>query len=98
MKKRFDMVEEDGVVIYDESDDYDPGEETLGYDVSEEGDFRLMTNEEIFTDEYMRNFAKKMDEEIARERCRQRLISVGVITAIILFIGAVTYINFKNIL
>lgn len=98
MKKRFDMVEEDGVVIYDESDDYDPGEETLGYDVSEEGDFRLMSNDEIFTDEYMQNYAKKMDKEIAKEERHQRIISVGVITAIILFIGAVTYINFKNIL
>ncbi len=35
--KKFDIVEEDGVVVYDESDDYDPGEDE---DV-EGGEFRL---------------------------------------------------------
>lgn len=94
--KEFEIIEEDGVVIYDESDDYDPGEEE---DIqTEPGGFRLMSNEEIFTDEYMRNYAKKMDEQIAREKRNQRLISVGVIVAIILYIGFITYINLKDIL
>lgn len=96
MNKRFDTVEEDGVVIYDESDDYDPGEDEIKQ--SKPGDFRLMTNEEIFTDEYMQEYAEKMDEEIARERRRQRLISVGVVVGIIVFIRVVSYINFRNIL
>ena len=96
MKNQFDVIEEDGVVIYDESDDYDPGEcETTQ---SESDGFRLLTNEEIFTDEYMQNYAKKMDAQIDREKRIQRLISVGVIVAVILFVGLISYINFKNIL
>lgn len=95
MKEReFEIIEEDGVVICDESDDYDPGEDEEIQ--TEPGGFRLMSNEEIFTDEYMRNYAKKMDEKIAREKCNQRLISVGVIVAIILYIALITYINFKK--
>ena len=96
MKNQFDVIEEDGVVIYDEGDDYDPGQDEATQ--TEEGGFRLMTNEEIFTDEYMQNYAKTMDEQIEREKRMQRLISVGVIVTIILFIGLITYINFKNIL
>lgn len=57
-----------------------------------------MSNEEIFTDEYMRNFEKKMDAQVAREKRQQRLISVGVIAGVILFIGFVIYVNFKDIL
>ncbi len=99
MKDRFDMVEKDGVVIYDESDDYDPGED----EVVEEGNaevsgFRLMSNKEIFTDEYMQNYARKMDAEIAKEERTQRLISVGVVAAVVLFIGLVTYVNIKDLL
>lgn len=95
MKEReFEIIEEDGVVIYDESDDYDPGEDEEIH--AEPGGFRLMSNEEIFTDEYMRNYAKKMDEKIAREKRSQCLISVGVIVAIILYIALITYINFKK--
>ncbi|MDE6560935.1 MAG: hypothetical protein K2K75_06125 [Muribaculaceae bacterium] len=96
MKNQFDMIEEDGVVIYDESDDYDPGQNES--EQAEEGGFSLMTNEEIFTDEYMQNYAKKMDAQIDREKRMQRLISIGVIIAVILFVGIISYINFKNIL
>lgn len=92
-KNKFDIVEDDDVVIYDESDDYDPGE-----DSAETGEFRLMTNEEIFTDEYMQDYAAKMDAKIAREKRNDRLISIAVIIGIILFVAAVVYINFKQIL
>lgn len=96
------MVEdEDGIVIYDESDDYDPAE---GDDVeedesaeSEEG-FRLMTNKEIFTEEYMEEYARKMDAKIAKEKRTDRLISVGVILAIILITSLFIFINFKGLL
>ncbi len=100
MKKEFDMIEEDGVVIYDESDDYDPGEDEDVKLESSEKDcgFRLLTNEEIFTDEYMRNYARKMDEEMAREKRIQCLISVGMIVGIVLFIAAVSYINLGKII
>lgn len=96
MKNQFDVIENDGVVIYDESDDYDPGQNES--EQAEEGDFSLMTNEEIFTDEYMQNYAKKMDAQIDREKRMQRLISIGVIIAVILFVVLISYINFMNIL
>ena len=96
MKDQFYVTEEDGVVIYDECDDYDLGQKEATQ--TEEGGFRLTTNEEIFTDEYMQNYAKKMDEQMVREKRIQRLISVGVIVSVILFIGLITYLNFKNIM
>lgn len=96
MMNQFEVIEEDGVVIFDESDDYDPGEDEIKQ--SEPGGFRLMTNEEIFTDEYMEEYAKKMDGQIAREQRTQRLISVGVIVTVVLFIGLITFIKFKDIL
>ena len=99
MKKQFDIIEEDGVVVYDESDDYDPGEYEDTNKDSDGGDgFRLLSNEEIFTDEYMQNYAKKMDDQIAKEKRTQHLISVGVIIGVVLFIAAVSYINFRKII
>lgn len=99
MKNKFEIIEEEDIVIFDESDDYDPGEdEIIQSENNEDGNFRLLTNEEIFTDEYMQNYAKKMDEQIAREERIQRLISVGVIVGIVLFIAVVSYINFRKIL
>lgn len=92
--KKFDIVEEDGVVIYDESDDYDPGENE---DV-EAGEFRLLTNEEIFTDEYMQEYARKMDAQIAKDKRIDLLVSVGVIVSVIGFIALVFYIGFKDLL
>lgn len=98
MKKKFDIIEEDGVAIYDESDDYDPGEDQENLrETTDEGEFRLLTNEEIFTDEYIQDYARKMDAQIAKEKRNQRLISVGVVVAVILFITFVTFINFKNL-
>lgn len=91
---KFDIVEEDGVVIYDESDDYDPGVD----EDMEEGLFRLLSNEEIFTDEYMQEYARKMDAQIAKEKRTDRLVSAGVIVSVIGFIALVFYIGFKNIL
>lgn len=99
MKKKFNMIEEENIVIYDEGDDYDPGEdEIIQSENNEDGSFRLLTNEEIFTDEYMQNYAKKMDKHIAREKRIQRLISVGVVVGIVLFITVVSYINFRKII
>lgn len=96
MKVKLEVIEEDGIVIYDESDDYDPGEDE-GIQ-SESESFRLMTNEEIFTDEYMQENARKMDEKIAKEKRQQRLISVGVIVTVVLYIGLVVCINFRKIM
>lgn len=94
MKKKFDVIEEDGVVIYDESDDYDAGED----EVTETDKFRLKTNEEIFTDEYMLDYAEKMDAKIAREKRMDHIISASVIIGIVLYIALVVYINFRRIL
>lgn len=93
MDKKYDIIEENGVVVYDESDDYDPGQDEIN-----DNEFHLMANEEIFTDEYMRNYSERMDAKIARNRRNDRLMSVGVIIAVIVFILTVIYINFRNIL
>ncbi len=90
-KEKFEIIEENDVVVYDESDDYDPGED----DGSEE--FHLMSNEEIFTEEYMREYSVKMDSKIKREKRNDRLISVGVVAGVIVFIAAITYLNFKDL-
>ena len=81
--KDFVTVEEDGMVVYDESDDYDPGEDEESHG---EGGFRLPKNEEIFTDEYMQDFAQRMDTKIEREKRNQRLISVCVIVGVIAYV------------
>lgn len=82
-KNDFEIVEEDGIVIYDQSDDYDPGEDE---DINTDDDFILPDNEEIFTDEYMQDFAQKMDAKIAREKRTQRLVSICVVIGIIAYI------------
>lgn len=85
--KSFTMVDENGIVVYDESDDFDPEEENFT-------ESPLKSNEEIFTDEYMIEFSQKMDQKIAKEKRTQRLVSVGVILTIILYISLLTYIFF----
>lgn len=85
--KSFTIVEEDGIVIYDESDDYDPAEDNIS-------ESSLKTNEEIFTEEYMMKFSQEMDYKIVREKRNQRLVSISVIFTIILYISLLTYIFF----
>lgn len=88
-KREFDIIEEDGVILYDESDDYAPGEDEPA---QTDGEFRLMTNEEIFTDEYMREYDRKMEAKIAREKRTQRLISIGVVSGVIIYTAILTLI------
>lgn len=95
MKDKYEVIEEDGIVVFDESDDYDPGEDEENQSGSK--GFQLKTNEEIFTDEYMHEYARKMDEKIANEKLIQRFISVGVIVAVSLYIGFITFICFRSI-
>lgn len=82
MKKEFDVIrDEDGIIIYDESDDYSDD------DLTDENGFILKSNEEIFTDEYMLDYAEKMDAKIAHEKKIQRWISVGVIVGCIMLVA-----------
>lgn len=99
MKDKYEVIEEDGIVVFDESDDYDPGEDenTLSDEMEEGSGFIMMTNEEIFTDEYMQEYARKMDEKIAKEKLTQSLISVGVIVTVILYVASITFLCFRSI-
>lgn len=95
MKEKFEIIEEDDIVIYDESDDYDPGEDTEE-NTSDDNEFHLMTNEEIFTDEYMDNYIQRMDKKIADEKKYDNITSVCVILGCILLIGLfVSYAYFR---
>lgn len=85
-------MEEDGVVIYDESDDYSDDEL---YVQDENGKYRQMTNEDIFTDEYMQEFDRKMDAEFDKEKRQQHWVSVGVILGCIMTIGLITLLVVK---
>ncbi len=85
MKKKFNMIEEEKVVIYDESDDYDPGEEQI-VDDDDELDY-----------DYIRKYEKLQEIEQTKEKRQQRWVTFGVITGIIVFIAGLSYFNFKVI-
>ena len=79
------MIEdEDGIILYDESDDYLPRE-------SEENDYELDID-------YLIEEQKRQDARNADEGRKHRRVGLGVIAGVILYIAAVCYINFKNIL
>lgn len=83
---QFKIVEdENGIVIYDESDDYVPEDEILDED------------DELDTDYILRE-AKRQVEQETKEKHLQRWISAGVILAVVSFIAGVCYLNFKDIL
>lgn len=85
-KDRFKIVEdEDGVIIYDESDDYVPGEEEI-----------LDEDNELDT-EYILRESKRQEAQEAEEKHRQKWISAGVIIAMVAFIAGICFINFKGI-
>lgn len=106
-EKNYTVEDEDGVVLYDETDDMDP-EETVDavsecgscpeiypeYDngiqmrgiIKDKDGFRLKTNEEIFTDEHMREFDRKVELQKEKSKRTDRLVSIGVILFCILMI------------
>lgn len=86
MSNKFKTIEEDGIVVYDESDDFVPGETQI-----------LDEDDEFDTDYLLRETARQ-EARHAEESRRQRYISVGVIAAVIIFITGVIYFNFRNIL
>lgn len=68
-----------GYDFSDEDEEFcDPTDDMFDDEVIDPGNL-LMSNEEIFTDEYMQVFAEKMDAKIAKEKKIDRLISIGVI-------------------
>lgn len=82
----FKIIEEDGIVVYDESDDFVPCE-------------TVMLNDESELDiDYLLSETARQETIQAHERRRQRWVSVGVIMAVVAFIAGVCYINFRNIL
>ncbi len=86
-REDFTIIEdEDGIVIYDESDDYAPGEQKI-IDEDDELDIDYLNNQTCLQEVQKRS-----------ERHRQLWVSVGVIITIIAFIAAVCYVNFKDIL
>ena len=86
-KDKFKVVEdEEGIVIYDESDDYDPGEEQI-IDDDDELDY-----------DYIRRYEKMQENQQTEEKRQQRWVSIGVIVSVIAFIIGTCYYNFKGIL
>lgn len=85
-KEGFRIVEdEDGIVIYDQSDDFVPGEEGI------------LDDDDLDMD-YIREYEKRQAEKKTAESHQQKWVSAGVIAAVILFIMLVSYINFKDVL
>lgn len=86
-REDFTIIEdENGIVIYDESDDYVPEENQIVDD-----------NDELDM-EYILEYERQQAAQVADENKMQRWISAGVIAGVILFITAVCYINFINII
>ena len=73
--------DEDGIILYDSTDDADESE------VMSEG-------EDIFTDEYLRAFADEEERKIKRMKRIERMVSVGVIVGIVLFVLLLCWIYF----
>lgn len=82
----FKKIEKDGIVLYDESDDFDPGEAQI-----------LDEDDELDAD-YLLRETERQEVRQAEECRKQRWISAGVIAAVAAFIAGVCYINFRNIL
>lgn len=83
---KFKTIEEDRILIFDESDDLDPGEIQI-----------LDEDDELDTD-YLLMETARQEAQQAKDRQIQRRVSVGVIAAVVAFIAGVCYINFRNII
>lgn len=78
--------DEEGIVIFDRSDDFDPGEVQI-----------LNEDDELDTDYLLRETARQEAQQ-EKERKTQGWVSAGVIAAVVAFIAGVCYINFRNVL
>lgn len=87
-KDRFEIVEVDGVVIYDESDDYYPGEERSGNGLCE-----LEGNEDLDM-EYILSTEQKRNAEMRRKKRIDSLISGAVVASVVLYIALLCWVFF----
>lgn len=83
---KFKIIEEDGIVVCDESDDFDPGE------------MQVLDEDDELDTYYLLRETQRQEVLQTEERRKQRWISAGVIVAVATFISIVCYINFRNIL
>ena len=101
MKEKYIVEDEDGIVVYDETDDHaeddyavvdDSSESHIAVDpnpivngirmtgfIKDHDGYRLKTNEEIFTDEYMQEFDRYITEKKAKQKRTDRTVSILVI-------------------
>ncbi|MDE5607958.1 MAG: hypothetical protein K2I64_03390 [Muribaculaceae bacterium] len=86
-KKEFEVIEVDGVVVYDESNDYVPGEDF--YDEL----CKLEGNDDLDM-EYILSTESLREAEMRRKKRRDGLVSVAVITSIVLYVGVLCWLFF----
>lgn len=86
-KEKYSIIrDEEDLVIFDESDDFVPGE------------LEVLNEEDELDVDYLLRKTAHQEEQAIREKRIQRWVSVGVITAVVAFIAGACYINFRNIL
>lgn len=85
-KTEYKIIEEDGLIIYDESDDLDLGE------------MHILDDFDELDIEYLLRETARQEAQQAKERRTQRWISTAVILSVVSFIAIVSYINLRGIL
>lgn len=85
-EEKFNIVEEEDITIFDESDDYVPGEVTV-----------LDEDDELDVEYLLRETALQEAQQ-ARKQKTQRWVSVGVVAAVVAFIAGVCCFSFRNII
>lgn len=83
---KFKTIEEDGIVIFDESDDLDPGE------------VQILDEDDELDIDYLLMETARQEAQQANDSQIQHRVSVGVIVAVVAFIAVICYINFRNII
>lgn len=79
------LVDEPYISDLSDEEFCDPTDDMFDDDVIYPGNY-LKSNEEIFTDKYMQDFAEKMDAKIEHEERTNRLISTVVILGCIFIV------------
>lgn len=84
--EKFKTIEEDGIIIFDESDDFVPGE------------LEVLDEEDELEVEYLLRETARQEEHEAEEKRKQRWIFASVVAVVVSFIAVVSYINFKGLI